>query len=239
MAEMPNLDADEELPPIPLQQYPDLDAYPQAMPTEGAPPVEARTVREEAEERAAKRLRVTLPARESSPTRDSASHSALFLFAEDVNEVMEAEAAKQYALKSDFYQAADVSFEDFLFGVERNLFDSQIHELQESAFAASNKQQFDAAKAAKKGRKEIRLSDLEARLQQELLERMAQTRQNGKVGWTRKHVSERVRRNSPELIVPTRCQGKQERRRSRCRLQSEVMLSGARVQRQSFGPIPP
>lgn len=95
---------------------------------------------------------------------------------------MEAEAAKQYALKSDFYQAADVSFEDFLFGVERNLFDSQIHELQESAFAASNKQQFDAAKAAKKGRKEIRLSDLEARLQQELLERMAQTRQNGKVG---------------------------------------------------------
>jgi hypothetical protein len=64
MAEMPNLDADEELPPIPMQQYdPDLDAYPQAIPAEGAPPVEARTVREEAEERAAKRLRVTLPAK--------------------------------------------------------------------------------------------------------------------------------------------------------------------------------
>ena len=51
-----------------------------AIAAEGAPPVEVRTVREEAEERAAKRLRVTSPARESSPTRDSASHSSLFLF---------------------------------------------------------------------------------------------------------------------------------------------------------------
>ena len=82
---------------------------------------------------------------------------------------MKVEATKQYALKADFYESEDVSCEDFLFGVERNLFDSQIQDLQESAFAASNKQQFDAAKAAKKGRKEIRLNDLEAKLQQEFL----------------------------------------------------------------------
>ena len=209
VAELPNLDQDEELPPIPMQDFdPDIDPFMQAVPTEGAPPIETRTARGEAEERAAKRLRVTSPARAGSPQNREA---ALFLHAEDVSEVMRTEAEKQYALKSDFYQAADVSFEDFLFGVERNLFDYQIHELQESAFATSGKQQFDAAKAAKKGRKEIRLGDLEVKLQQEF------TGENGSdktewQGWLDKKAcevlsveeSERVRRNNPELIVPTR-----------------------------------
>ena len=214
-AELPHLDDDEDLPPVPMQEYdPDLDAYPQSVPTGGPAPVEARTTREEAEERAAKRLRLTSPSRASSS--DAAMETSLFLRAADVEEVMMAEAAKQYALKADFYQREGLTAEDFLFGVERNVFDEQIHELQETAYATAHaanntQQQFEAAKAAKKGRKEIRLQDLEVKQQQEFLGEEGSDKREWQ-GWIDKKAcdvltveeSEKVRRNNPELIVPTR-----------------------------------
>jgi len=209
-AELPHFEDDEELPPIPMQEYdPDLDSYQQTVPTAGPPPIETRTAREEAEERAAKRLRITSPSRAGSPSRNR--EGAMFLSAEDVSEVMLSAASRQYAMKAEFYEAEGISEEDFLFGVERNIFDTQIQQMQEHAFAASNKQVPTAAQPAKKGRKEIRLQDLEVRLQEEF------TSQDGSdakewQGWIDKKAcdvltveeSEEIRRSKPELIVPTR-----------------------------------
>ena len=91
-----------------MQQYdPDLDSYEQAVPTEGAPPIETRNAREEAEERTAKRLRLTSPSRASSPSRSK--EEAMFLVAEDVSEVMMSAAFRQYAMKAEFCKAEDIS----------------------------------------------------------------------------------------------------------------------------------
>ena len=209
-AELPHFEDDEELPPIPMQEYdPDLDSYQQTVPTAGPPPIETRTAREEAEERAAKRLRITSPSRAGSPSRNR--EGAMFLSAEDVSEVMLSAASRQYAMKAEFYEAEGISEEDFLFGVERNIFDTQIQQMQEHAFAASNKQVPTAAQPAKKGRKEIRLQDLEVKLQEEFTSQEGSDAKEWQ-GWIDKKAcdvltveeSEEIRRSKPELIVPTR-----------------------------------
>lgn len=208
MAELPHLDDDEELDPVRMPAFnPETDPFEQAVPTEGPPPVEVRTSREEAEERAAKRLRASSPSRAGSPSRRS--HYVSFLAAADVPAAMMTEAEKQYALKQEYYEKEGVSLEEFKFGVERNIFEDRIHEMQEIAYAVHQDQA--ALKAAKKGRKEIRLQDLEIQLQEQFTGEQGSDRTEWQ-GWLDKKACEvltleqsnQVRREKPELVVPTR-----------------------------------
>ena len=82
------------------------------------PPLETTTARAEAEERAAKRLRTNSP-----KPREGAMFS--YMVSQDPNVWLE-RARSQYMEKEHFYSSLHVSLEEFMFGVERNVFDDRL-----------------------------------------------------------------------------------------------------------------
>ena len=100
----------------PTEYDPERRDYHQSAPAPEVPPVETRTSREEGEEREAKRLRTASP-------RSSRADGATFSYQLLIDpRVWEDAALSQYGLKREFYKQLNISQDDFMFGVERNVF---------------------------------------------------------------------------------------------------------------------
>ena len=135
---------------------PDLDDFRSPATTRPAPIPEEPEM-DEAVERETKRRR-------QGGTEDGSGQASLaFAFhAYDSDEFLLSQAKNEYGLKVEYYQKHGLEMEEFLFGVERNDFNSQYGELcreaQARAYAAAPT---DAATGPKKrGRKELRLNEI-------------------------------------------------------------------------------
>ena len=135
---------------------PDLDDFRSPATTRPAPIPEEPEI-DEAVERETKRRR-------QGGTEDGSGQASLaFAFhAYDSDEFLLSQAKNEYGLKVEYYQKHGVEMEEFLFGVERNDFNSHYGELcreaQARAYVAAPT---DAATGPKKrGRKELRLNEV-------------------------------------------------------------------------------
>ena len=187
----------------------DTDDYHQAQIAPEIPPLETTTARAEAEERAAKRLRTNSP-----KPREGAMFS--YMVSQDPNVWLE-RARSQYMEKEHFYSSLRVSLEEFMFGVERNVFDDRLEALHEECFSSEMSEANPLSPggslnaAAKKGRKEVQLKDLSPEIQELFT---GEGGSDGKEwqGWQDKDACDvlsledslEVRRQKPDLIVPTR-----------------------------------
>lgn len=74
--------------------------------------------------------------------------------------------------KEHFYSSLHVSLEEFMFGVERNVFDDRLEALHEECFSSEMSEANPLSPggslnaAAKKGRKEVQLKDLSPEIQE-------------------------------------------------------------------------
>lgn len=184
---------------------PDIDDFHQQVPTVGAPPIPEATGDLEAQEREAKRQRVTQP-EVSSVSRDDAGSSSFCFLAMVEEQFLEGHAKATFEAKSNAYHAEGIDEETFLFGVERNDFQDQYASLFESAHTA---QQAEAVK--KKSRKEIQLKDLDS-VTRRLFEGDDGSDQKEWNAWLQKDAcevlsleeSKRVLREKPQNTIPTR-----------------------------------
>ena len=140
-----------EYPPLDVPDYdPDLDDYRQARPSVGrqlSPIVDDPAA--EANEREAKRQRLLQPEASVNYVKDTcdveqAVNSASYLVEK---------AVLHYEQHEEAYLAADISKSEFLFGFKRNLF----HDRYEAMAATATK---------KKGRKELKLTELDDQKQE-------------------------------------------------------------------------
>ena len=185
--------------PVPQMEFdPDLHDYHQHAPSQQLPSIAEDEITE-AQERAAKRLRVG-----EEESRDAA------LFAYHVVEnpkVLESTARASYFLHEEDYMSHGVTFDQFMFGVRRNDFTDKYLGMYEFAMGAS----VESTPLKKKGRKEIRLNDLEPQLRDEFLGQDGSDAKEWRA-WQEKEAvdilseaeSRRIRENRPDLIIPTR-----------------------------------
>ena len=182
---------------------PDLDDY-HTRPTRQLSPVVEFDA--EAAEREAKRLRWT--AEEKAP--ESATFVGEPLRAYMVMEsqhFLNTEARQQYFLYEEFYLEHRVSQSDFMFAVYRNLFDDKYAVLAEYAFQSGQ----TTTPVKKKGRKELKLNEIPKDKQLLFTGPDGSDAREWKA-WLEKEActvvdlerSQKIRRDSPDLIVPTR-----------------------------------
>ena len=175
---------------------PDEDDYRQRVSDEHLPPI-AEETGQEAVEREAKRQRV------------AAGESASYV-TERIDAELAAESAKylserakdHYFLKEAAFQNAGVNLRQFLFGVRRNDFSEKYHALAAGATSGTTK---------KKGRKEIRLSELSPE-QARLFTQPGGSDEKEWQAWLSKEACEvldlkssmEVRQSRADLVIPTR-----------------------------------
>ena len=134
---------------------PDLDDYHTPPPAAGvSPPMETITEDDpsEAAEREAKRLRIG-----SKEASSFTSEGLLAFMAVETPGFLVQQASQQFQRHAAFYSAKDVSAKQFLFGVRRNDFHHAYQQLCESALESNLA---PVPGVAKKGRKELRLTEL-------------------------------------------------------------------------------
>lgn len=197
--------------PVGPEYDPDLDGYRQAVPTSGPPPplpsIGEETGSAEAE-RAAKRLRTV---REEDPRDDSlATWSSL-----SYHMVTTEEFASSFFEKEEFYAAACIDKEAFLFGVERNDFHDQYEMLFEEevqhAYSTSTSAVGAAEIVKKKARKEVKLTELDAATR-EMFTRNGGSDEVEWKAWLDKEACEvlsleesrRIMQTKKDCIIPTR-----------------------------------
>ena len=154
----------------------------------------------EANEREAKRLRTNEP---GANFMFSENEPTFAFMATEVPKFLEEQAVASYVKHCDFYQQVGVLVNEFVFGMKRNDFSQRYHAL------AANPNQTDPPK--KKGRKEIKLSELPAQQQRLFTEPDGSDDREWKA-WQNKQACDvlsldeslRIRREKPDLIVPTR-----------------------------------
>ena len=181
---------------------PELDDYHQSRPTRQLSPL-VEDPEAVSAEREAKRLRTT--------SHDGALQSSEGPFAHMVLEVpqfLEERARSYYSQHADFYKKRKVNEEAFLFGVKRNDFTEKYEALaaQEEPTGTSG-----GALTKKKGRKELKLTDLKPE-QQRLFTGQGGSDAREWDAWISKEActvldyqtSKRIRKEKPDLIVPTR-----------------------------------
>ena len=133
---------------------PELDDFHQAVPAETPPPIMEADDVDEAQERAAKRLRLG----ESSTPSDANSSFCFLALVED--DFLEEQSKACYQARANTFEALGVDEETFLFGAQRNDFYDQYMQLLESSL--SSQSQDDAPPLVKKkARKELYLKDLD------------------------------------------------------------------------------
>ena len=149
--------------PVGPEFDPDLDDYHQAVPTAGPPPLPTigDDTGAEAAERSAKRLRTI---QEEAPGSSSLTTGGSMSYHMVVTEEFASSVAEQrFHEKEDFYAAASIDLEAFLFGVERNDFRGQYEMLleEEVQHAYSTFVVAEAEVVKKKARKEVKLTELD------------------------------------------------------------------------------
>lgn len=202
--------------PVGPEYDPDLDGYRQAVPTSGPPPplpsIGEETGSAEAE-RAAKRLRTV---REEDPRDDSlATWSSLSYHMVTTEEFASSVAERSFFEKEEFYAAACIDKEAFLFGVERNDFHDQYEMLFEEEVQHAYSTWTSAVGAAeivkKKARKEVKLTELDAATR-EMFTRNGGSDEVEWKAWLDKEACEvlsleesrRIMQTKKDCIIPTR-----------------------------------
>eukprot|EP00435_Cladocopium_sp_Y103_P025818 s3297_g6.t1 len=200
--------AQEQLPqlrpeeiPVPDTEFdPEVHDYHQSQPSVHLPAI-VENDETEAQERAAKRLRVG---------EESGKEAGMFSYLAVENpKFLLNKAKQQYYLHEKSFLAAGVSLDVFLFGFKRNVFDDKYESMYEYAMGASLANANNGGK--KKGRKEISLKDL-PQDQQDLFTGESGSDAKEWKAWMDKEAvevlnerrSREVREMYPELIIPTR-----------------------------------
>eukprot|EP00435_Cladocopium_sp_Y103_P063032 s564_g24.t1 len=166
-------------------------------------PAIAESQAEEAQEREAKRLRVTDPS-----TAPEVPDSSLFCYAViEEPKRLDYEARKSYFMHESYYLEHDIDLDTFEFAFRRNDFESKYCAMYDYALGASP----GTASSKEKGRKEIQLKDLDEETRQKFLgpggsdeKEWHAWREKDAVEVLSLEESQRIRRNHPDLIVPTR-----------------------------------
>ena len=179
---------------------PDIDDY-HTPPTRQLSPVVE--VDEEPAEREAKRLRAG-----DKPESSAFVHDNLFAYmAVETKNFLRDQAAMQYDKHSEFHEGREVSKSDFVFAVKRNDFEDRYAGLAERAYSAGQVE----TPVKKKGRKEIKLAELSKEQQFEFTGPEGSDAREWDAWLTKEAVtvespaeSARIRREKPDLIVPTR-----------------------------------
>ena len=178
---------------------PELHDYHQAIPAPTLSPI-IEDADGEAREREAKRQRVREEGHHANFAKEESCEAYL---AAEGGRYLDEKVVKHYAQHEHAYQTLGVSEGDLLFGVHRNDFQKQYE-----ALAVTNP---NDSGAKKKGRKEILLKDLDAE-QRELFCGKGGSDEKEWSAWKTKdacdivspELSEKVRREKPDLIIPTR-----------------------------------
>ena len=182
---------------------PDLDDY-HTRPTRQLSPVVEFDA--EAAEREAKRLRLTADEK-ASEGADFVGEPLRAYMVMESQHFLNTEARQQYFLYEEFYLEHRVSQSDFMFAVYRNLFDDKYAVLAEYAFQSGQ----TTTPVKKKGRKELKLNEIPKDKQLLFTGPDGSDAREWKA-WLEKEActvvdlerSQKIRRDSPDLIVPTR-----------------------------------
>ena len=183
---------------VPIQDWdPEFDDYHQSAPPASLPAI-VEDEPMEAQERAAKRLRM-------EEKRDKDESLFCYLVVEKEGH-LEKTARASYQAHEESYRRLGVSRQDFMFGVKRNQFDEKYIAMYEHAMQAVG-----GPVTKKKGRKEIKLADLDKE-QQKLFVGPCGSDAKEWSAWLEKEAvevlsmksSQEVRQRCPDLIVPTR-----------------------------------
>ncbi len=153
----------------------------------------------EANEREAKRLRIDEPSGRGLFSQDDVTFAFM---AVEVPGFLHEQARSQYQMHQSFYQHAGINMSEFMFGVKRNDFYERYEALSAQSSTAGGK---------KKGRKEIKLSELSPQ-QQLLFTGDSGSDEKEWKAWQSKEAvdilgleeSKQIRKQKPHLIVPTR-----------------------------------
>ena len=152
----------------------------------------------EASERAVKRLRMLEPG-----DREEGLFSYL---AVEKKGFLDEVAVKSYFRQEAAFQAEGISLSDFIFGVHRNDFEDKYVDMYEYAMGATASE----AGVKKKGRKEIKLNELNEEQRMMFIEEGAGAKEWK--AWKEKEAvevlslrdSDAIREDHPDLIIPTR-----------------------------------
>ena len=183
--------------PAMMEFDPEVDDYHQSVPTGSLPSV-FEDESTEAQERASKRLRVVEPG-----DREEGLFSYL---AVEKKGFLDEVAVRSYFKQEEAFLAAGVSLSDFIFGVHRNDFEDRYQSMYEYAMGASSTE----AVVKKKGRKEIRINELNEEQRRMFVEDGADEKEWK--AWKEKEAvdvlspqeSNVIRQDHPDLIIPTR-----------------------------------
>lgn len=183
--------------PREVEYDPHLDDYRQALPSEVLPVIQ-EDAGTEASERAAKRLRMLEPG-----DREEGLFSYM---AVEKKGFLDEAAVKSYFRQEAAFQAEGISLSDFIFGVHRNDFEDKYVDMYEYAMGATATE----AGVKKKGRKEIKLNELNEEQRMMFVEEGANAKEWK--AWKEKEAvevlslkdSDAIREDHPDLIIPTR-----------------------------------
>ena len=200
----------QELPPeeipVPKSDYdPDVDDYHQSQPSKRMPAI-TEDPEAEAQERESKRLRMLSSSAPSAPSDAPESSMFCYLVVEEPGRLM-LEARRSYFSHEEFYKEHGIDLDVFEFGFRRNVFEDRYNAMYDYAMGATP----GTASGKKKGRKEILLKDLHDEHRQ-LFTGPGGSDEKEWSAWKEKEAvdilspeeSEKVRRKSPDLIIPTR-----------------------------------
>ena len=179
---------------------PDLHDYHQSRPSKRLPAISEGPETESAE-REAKRLRG------GEVKEEQESGLFAYLVVEKPGHLLEV-AKRTYLMQEDAFLALDVTLDDFMFGVKRNLFDDKFENMYAYAMTGGDG---NASAIKKRGRKEIRLQDLSDELKQMFVGPDGADHKEWRAWLDKEAVevvdtatSRDIRQNKPDLIVPTR-----------------------------------
>ena len=186
--------------PIPRAEYdPDLDDYHVSAPSSTLPAI-TESHEGEAQEREAKRLRVDEP--------ELTEDASLFAYAvvEQPGYLLHA-AEHSYWRHATAYAELNVSWKDFRFAFERNVFDDKYCAMYDAALGVVQ----GTASTKKRGRKEIFLKDLSEELQQLFIGPGGSDEREwhawidkGAIEILDDVTSRKIRSDHPDLVIPTR-----------------------------------
>lgn len=184
---------------------PDLHDYRTKPARQLSPMVE--TASDEAAEREAKRLRVIHEEESGQVVSERTFDHSIAYMATEFPKFLSQEAKLHYASHEQGYMLHEVSQSQFLFGVKRKDFSERYAELEDSAMQA----QGQAAAGKKKGRKEVRLTELSEE-QRQLFTMAGGADEKEWRAWLDKEAcevmslekSEHIMEHKRDLVIPTR-----------------------------------
>ena len=185
----------------------ELHDYHQSRPTRQLTPV-VEDPAAEANEREAKRLRVSEDSPETANFVDAADKIPFAFMATEQEGFLEETAYAYYMDRQLAYEGLGVSLDTFIFGMRRNDFYERYKSMQEHAMQGTA---LSAPDTKKKGRKEVKLHELKPELRREFTKEGGSDQREWDA-WKSKEAcdvlspdeSRKIQQNSPELIISTR-----------------------------------